>query len=46
MTAPLFNAAALTLFFEDAGSMGLSNHTWVQLAIEGITEPEDFKEFD
>jgi hypothetical protein len=26
--------------------MGLSHHTRLQLAVEGITEPEDFKEFD
>ena len=42
----LFDAAALDIFFEDAGSMGLSNHTCLQLAHEGITDPEDFKEFD
>jgi hypothetical protein len=42
----LFDAAALDVFFEDAGSMGLSNHTRLQLAHEGIADPEDFKEFD
>jgi hypothetical protein len=26
--------------------MGLSHHTCLQLAVEGITEPEDFKEFN
>jgi hypothetical protein len=26
--------------------MGLSNCTRVQLAVEGITEPEDFKEYN
>ena len=42
----LFDAATLDIFFEDAGSMGLSNRTRLQLAHEGITDPEDFKEFD
>lgn len=42
----LFDAAALTVFFEDVGSMGLSNRTRLQLAHEGIADPEDFKEFD
>jgi len=42
----LFDAAAIDVFFEDAGSMGLSNRTRLQLAHEGITDPEDFKEFD
>jgi hypothetical protein len=46
MAASLFDAAALTLFFEDANNMGLSNRTRLQLANEGITDPEDFKEFD
>ena len=46
MAAQLFNAAALTLFFEDANNMGLSHCTRLQLAVEGITEPKDFKEFD
>jgi hypothetical protein len=46
MAATLFNAAALTLFFEDANNMGLLNRTRLQLAVEGITVPEDFKEFD
>jgi hypothetical protein len=44
--APLFDTAALTLFFEDAGSMGLSNHTRLQLLHNGIAVPTDFKEFD
>jgi hypothetical protein len=44
--APFFDAAALTLFFEDAGSMGLSNCTRLQLAHEGIAVPKDFKEFN
>ena len=39
----LFDAAALTVFFENAGSMGLSNQTRLQLAHEGIADPEDFK---
>ena len=42
----LFDAAALDIFFEDVGSMGLSNRTCLQLAHEGIADPEDFKEFD
>jgi hypothetical protein len=42
----LFNAAALDIFFEDDGNMGLSNRTCLQLTHEGITHPEDFKEFD
>ena len=46
MAASLFDAVALTLFFEDANNMGLSNRTRLQLANEGITDPEDFKEFD
>jgi hypothetical protein len=46
MAATLFNAAALTLFFEDANNMGLSNRTCLQLAHEGIVVPDDFKEFD
>jgi hypothetical protein len=46
MAATLLDAAALTLFFEDANNMGLSNFTCLQLAVEGITVPEDFKEFE
>jgi hypothetical protein len=46
MAAQLFNTTALTLFFEDANNMGLSHCTRLQLAVEGITEPEDFKEFN
>jgi hypothetical protein len=43
----LFDAAALDIFFEDAGKKGLSNRTRLQLAYEGIADPEDFKkEFD
>jgi len=42
----LFDAAVLDVFFEDAGSMGLSNRTRLQLAQKGIADPEDFKEFD
>ncbi len=45
MAAQLFDAAALTLFFEDANMMELSHCTRLQLAVEGITEPKDFKEF-
>jgi hypothetical protein len=46
MAAQLFNGAALTFFFEDHGSMGLSHHKRTQLSVKGITEPKDFKEFD
>ena len=46
MAAPLFDAAALTFFIEDAGSMGLTNRTRMQLGVKGILEPKDFKEFD
>jgi hypothetical protein len=46
MAAQLFDAAVPTLFFKDANNMGLSHPTRLQLAVEGITEPEDFKEFD
>jgi hypothetical protein len=46
MAAHLFDDAALTLFFEDANNMGLSYRTCQQLAVEGITVPEEFKEFD
>jgi hypothetical protein len=46
MAAQLFNAAALNLFFEDANNMGLSHCTHLQLAMEGITEPKDFKEIN
>ncbi len=44
--AQLFDAMGLTLFFEDANNTGLSHRTGLQLAVEGITEPKDFKEFD
>jgi hypothetical protein len=46
MAATLFDATVLTLFFEDANNMGLSNHTCLQLVVKGITKPEDFKEFN
>jgi hypothetical protein len=46
-TAPaLFDAAALTAFFENANAMALSNHTRLQLVSEGILAPDDFKDFD
>jgi hypothetical protein len=46
-TAPaLFDAAALTAFFENANAMALSNRTCLQLASEGILTPDDFKDFD
>jgi hypothetical protein len=44
--APLFDAAQLTLFFEGADFMALSNHMRLQLAHEGITVPDDFNDFD
>ncbi len=46
MAATLFDATALTLFFENANSMGLSNRTRLQLAHEGVAVPDNFKEFD
>jgi hypothetical protein len=42
---PIFDTAALTLF-DDAGSMGLSNRTRLQLAHESIAVPKDIKEFN
>jgi hypothetical protein len=44
--APLFDAAQLTLFFEGADFMALSNHMRLQLVHEGITVPDDFNDFD
>ncbi len=44
MAAQQFVATALTLFFEDANNMVLSHCTCLQLAVEGITEPKDFRE--
>jgi hypothetical protein len=41
-----YTAVLLILFFEDVNNMRLSNCTCLQLAVEGITVPEDFKEFD
>jgi hypothetical protein len=46
MAATLFDTLVLTPFFKDANIMGLSNCTRLQLAVEGITKPEHFKEFD
>jgi hypothetical protein len=46
MAATIFDAAALTLFFEDANSMGLSNRTCLQLTHKGIAVPDNFKEFN
>ena len=43
---PLFDAAALTAFWEDADAMSLSGRTRVQLAVEGIVEPGDLDEYD
>jgi hypothetical protein len=46
MAAQLFDAVALTLFLKEANNMGLSHRTRLQLAVEGITEPKDFKKFE
>ena len=41
--APLFDAAQLTSFFEGQDYMALTNRTpRLQLALEGITVPDDF----
>ncbi len=42
----LLDAAALTAFFENANAMALSNCTCLQLASEGILNPDNFKDFD
>ena len=44
--APLFDAAQLTSFFEGPDFMGLSNRMRLQLAHEGITVRDDFKDYD
>jgi hypothetical protein len=44
--APLFDNAQLTSFFEGQDYMALSNRTRLQLALEGITVPDDFIDFD
>ena len=44
--APLFDAAQLTSFFEGQDYMALTNHTRLQLVLEGITVPDDFIDFD
>ncbi len=44
--APLFGAAQLTSFFEGQDYMALSNCKRLQLALEGITVPDDFIDFD
>jgi hypothetical protein len=41
-----FNPANLTLFFEGADAMTLSNRTRLCLAIEGILLLNDFNNFD
>jgi len=43
---PIFNAAALTTFWEDTGAMGLSARTCTQLVVEGIKPPGDLEEYD
>ena len=45
-TPILFDAAALTILWEHAYAMSLSNRTRVQLAIEGINVPGDLDEYD
>jgi hypothetical protein len=42
----LFNPANLTLFFEGADAMALSNCKHLCLAIEGILIPNNFNNFD
>ena len=42
----LFDAAALTILWEHADAMSLSNRTHVQLAIKGIDVPGDLDEYD
>jgi hypothetical protein len=42
----LFNPSALTLFFEGADAMVLSNRTRLRLAIEGLLVFKDFNDFD
>jgi hypothetical protein len=42
----LFNPATLTLFFEGADAMALSNCTRLRLAIEGILVLNNFNDFD
>jgi hypothetical protein len=44
--APLFDAAQLTSFLEGQDYMALTNCTCLQLALEGITVPGDFIDFD
>ena len=43
---PLFDAAQLTSFFEGQDYMALTNRTRLQLALEGITVPDNFIDFD
>jgi hypothetical protein len=42
----LFDAAALTIVWEHADAMDLSNRTRVQLALEGIDDPGDLDKYD
>jgi hypothetical protein len=44
--APLFDAAQLTSFFEGQDYMALTNRMRFQLALEGITVPDVFIDFD
>ena len=41
----VLTAGQLTLFFEDANQMGLSNRTRLHLQTEGITTPDDLVDF-
>jgi len=45
-TAPLFDAAQLTPFLEGQDYMALTNRIRLQLALEGITVPDDFIDID
>ncbi len=41
----VFTAAQITSFFEDNNQMGLSNRTRLYLQGEGLTHPDDLREF-
>ena len=41
----VLTAGQLTLFFEDANQMGLSNRTRLHLQSEGMTTPNDLIDF-
>ena len=42
----VLTAPQTTAFFENAGQMGLSNRTRLQLQLEGISMLEDLAEWD